>query len=275
MCVVLVVIEHNRYSMSENYSRELLFAQATAQEAGKILMESYGQATMYGKSAHDIGTKPEVIAEERIKELIQRQYPKHNFWGEETGEQYRGGLFTWIIDPLDGTRNYLHGIPYFSVSIALQSGDEVVMGVVYNPYTGDLVHAQKGQGAFWGNRQLIMPNDKSELAEAVICSDWGGSEKHDETIHKGIRNLERLITASRSVVVHFSPALDLCRIAIGMMDVLVTLSTEVEDHAAGALIVKEAGGVVSNVGSETWDFRTRGIVAANASLHTAVQALLA
>jgi myo-inositol-1(or 4)-monophosphatase len=148
------------------------------------------------------------------------------------------------------------------------------MGIVYNPFTGDLVHAHKGQGAFSGNSRLFLPTEKTQLTDAVICSDWGGSENDDDTIRRGIQNLERLILNCRSVVVHFSPALDLCQIAMGRMDALVTLSTEVEDHAAGALIVQEAGGVVSNFGSKTWDFRMRGIVTANAELHLAIKALL-
>ena len=260
--------------MAKNYNSELIFTKNAAQVAGEMLMGNFGCAVMDGKSDHDVGTQPERDAEDHIKKLIQEQYPEHNIHGEETGKQDKGSQYTWIIDPLDGTRNYLHRIPYFSVSIAFQVGSEIVLGVVYNPYTHDLVYAQKGLGAFNGDQRLTVPPDKTKLADAVIGSDWGGSEKDDGTIRRGIRNLERLIFASRSVVVHFSPALDLCQIAMGRMDVLVTLSTEVEDHAAGALIVQEAGGVVTNVGSETWDFRTRGILAANVHLHHATQALL-
>jgi myo-inositol-1(or 4)-monophosphatase len=260
--------------MQEDYADEFALAKRSVREAGKILMLNFGKAVTYGKFTHDIGTKPEVIAEKRIIQLIQKRYPEHNVWAEESGIQEVGGDYTWIIDPLDGTRNYVFGIPYFSVSIAFEVRKEVVFGVVYNPYTRDMVYARKGQGAFAGRKRLFVAKEKQDLAEAVICSDWGGSEKNENTIRLGIRNLEMLILASRVVVVHFSPALDLCQIAMGKVDALVNMSTEVEDHAAGALIVQEAGGVATNFGCADWNVRKRGIIAANQNLHAAVQQLL-
>jgi len=237
-------------------------------------MASFGRAGAYGKSAHDVGTQPEVDAENHIKQIIRERYPSHNLRAEESGFQDQRGEYTWIIDPLDGTRNYVLGIPYFSVSIALEFEGEVVLGVVYNPYTRELVYARKGRGAFAGRSRLSVNSDKVDLADAIVCSDWGGSEQDENTTRQGVQNLDKLISKSRIVVVHFSPALDLCRIAMGKADVLVTMSTTTEDHAAGALIVREAGGVVTNFGSDRWDVYTRGIITANPSLHAAVQRLL-
>jgi myo-inositol-1(or 4)-monophosphatase len=260
--------------MQANYLDELNLAKVCARKAGKILMNSFGSATAYGKAAHDLGTKPEVLAENHIKQLIHKKYPQHNLVGEESGSTAVGSDYTWIIDPCDGTRNYLLGIPYFSISIALKVGRTTVLGVVYNPCSSELFYARKGCGAFRGRKQLFVSDTKREMADAIVCSDWGGSVKDDEEMRRGLRNLETLIFAARTVVVHFSPALDLCLIALGKADVLVTLSTEVEDHAAGALVVQEAGGVVTNFGSNRWHVGTRGIVAANRPLHTALRQLL-
>lgn len=261
--------------MQEDYADEFALARESAKEAGEILMESFGKAVAYDKAARDVGTKPEVIAEDRIKQLVRKQYPDHSLWAEESGFQDGGGECTWIIDPLDGTRNYVLGIPYFSVSIAFEVRGEVIFGIVYNPYTRQLVYARKGCGAFAGRRQLFVNTEKEKLADAIVCSDWGGSEKNENTMRQGMRNLEKLVFASRIVVVHFSPALDMCKMAMGKADALATLSTEVEDHAAGALIVQEAGGIVTNFGSDGWNVRTRGIIAATSrSLHTAIQRLL-
>jgi myo-inositol-1(or 4)-monophosphatase len=256
-----------------DYADELALAKKAAQEAGKILMDNFRNATAYGKAMHDIGTEPEVVAENRIKQIIRQQYPDHNLWAEESGNQDKGGKCTWIIDPLDGTRNYVIGVPNFSVSIALEVGGEVVLGVVYNPYTRSMIYAQKGLGAFAGRKRLRIVQEKT-LSEAIICSDWGGSEKDDSIIRQGLQNLETLIFESRVVVVYFSPALDLCRIAMGKADALVNLSTEVEAHAAGALILQEAGGVVTNFGSDKWDVYMRGIIAANPSVYVAIRSLV-
>lgn len=260
--------------MHRNYAKEFALAKRAVREAGKILMGSFGKAAVYGKSVHDVGTKPEMLAENRIKQLIWEQHPDHNIWAEESGFQDMGGDYTWIIDPLDGTRNYVLSIPYFSVSISLEVRREIVFGLVYNPYTRDLVYARKGCGAFAGDRRLFVPREREELAEAIVCSDWGGSEENKNTMCQGIRNLETLVFASRIVVVNFSPALDLCRIAMGKADALVAMSTEVEDHAAGALIVQEAGGVVTDFESDEWNVRTRGIIAANQKLHAAIRQVL-
>jgi myo-inositol-1(or 4)-monophosphatase len=261
--------------MQEDYADEFALGRESAKEAGKILMESFSKAMSYGKAAHDVGTKPEVIAEDRIKQLIWKQYPDHAVWAEESGFQGGERECTWIIDPLDGTRNYILGIPYFSVSIAFEVRGEIVFGIVYDPYTRQLVHARRGCGAFANGRQLLVNTERAKLADAIVCSDWGGSERKENTMRKGMRNLEKLVFASRIVVVHFSPALDMCRIAMGKADALAMLSTEVEDHAAGALIVQEAGGVVTNCGSDGWNVRTRGIIAAsNRYLHAAIQQLL-
>lgn len=261
--------------MQEHYANEFALAKKSVQEAGKILMRDFGKAIAFGKATHDVGTKPEVIAEDRIKRLIRKEYPDHNLWAEESGFQETGGNCTWIIDPLDGTRNYVLGIPYFSVSIAFEVRGEIVFGIVYDPYSRQLVHARKGYGAFADDIQLLVNTERTKLADAIVCSDWGGSETDEKTMRRGMQNLEKLVFESRIVVVHFSPALDMCRIAMGKADALATLSTEVEDHAAGALIVQEAGGVVTNFGSDGWNFRTRGIMAAtNQRLHAAVRQLL-
>lgn len=239
-----------------------------AKEAGEILKNEFGGVlNIKAKDRHDIVSGADYRSEKKIVEIIKKSFPFHAIVAEESGEigkkanyvWYIDRDYTWYIDPLDGTSNFITGNPYFSVSIALTHKNKVVLGVVYNPILDELYLAEKGQGARLNGKKMTV-STKSNIKNAILASAYSSKESD---IKKGLRTIEKLALNSRKVVINFSPALDLCGIANGRLDGLVDNGTTPEDHAAGSLIVTEAGGKITNYLSKEWDVTKIGIIAAN------------
>lgn len=236
-------------------------------EAGKILRTNFpGQSHVEGKGLHDIVTQSDRQSELVILNILQEHFPDFTYVAEESGIYQTDSDYIWYIDPLDGTSNFATGNPYFSISIALAYKGDIIMGVVYNPIVNELYIAEKGKGAFLNNLQIHV-NKKDNLADALISSAFSGSEAD---IKHGLKTIEKLALNSRKVVVNFSPALDLCNVARGRMDGVVSKGTTPEDHAAGSLILTEAGGTVENFDNELWSVDEKGIIASNGSLQNLI-----
>lgn len=246
-----------------------------AKEAGKILKKEFnGALDIKAKNRHDIVSNADYLSEKKIIETIKKVFPFHAIIAEESGEVGRKANYVWYInrdyiwyiDPLDGTANFITGNPYFSVSIALAHKDKIILGVVYNPVLNELYIAEKGQGARL-NGKLLAVSGKNNIKNAILASAYSSKESD---IKKGLKVIEKLALNSRKVVINFSPALDLCNIANGRLDGLVDNGTTPEDHAAGSLIVTEAGGKITNYSSQTWDVNKIGIIAANKKNHNSI-----
>lgn len=234
-----------------------------AQKAGKILKNNFfKQSHIEGKGKHDVVTKTDRESETAIIEILKANFPEHNFVAEESGSQQDDSEYTWYIDPLDGTSNFITGNPYFSVSIALALKEEVILAIVFNPMLGEMYIAEKGKGAFLNDERLHVPHSK-KLSEALLASAYSMEERD---IKRGLKTIEALALSARKVIINFSPALDLCNIARGRIDGLVDNGTTPEDHAAGSLILTEAGGVVQNYDEKSWDVNKVGIIASNGVL---------
>lgn len=233
----------------------------SATEAGDIIKRAFYNPTNIHdpKGKHDIVTEIDRLAERAIIENITNAFPNHSINAEESGELMTGSDFTWYIDPIDGTSNFFTGNPYFAVSIGLSLKGGIVLGVVYVPLLDQLFIAEKGKGALLNN-QSIKVSDRDTLAESFIATAYS-SDEHD--IESGIEALKKLSMASRRVVVNFAPSVDLCNMAMGRIDALVDNGSTCQDHAAGSLILSEAGGQLRNLFSEGWDFRETGIIATN------------
>lgn len=235
-----------------------------ALSGGAILKEGFkDQMKVKGKGKHDIVTSSDLQSEHSIMKILKEQYPDHSFIAEESGTVKSQSGFCWYIDPLDGTTHFVTGIPYFSVSIALAYKEEVNIGVVFNPVTDELYSAVRGGGAFLNNKPIKV-NRKKKLSEAIISSAYSSDESQ---IKDGFMRIEKIALKCRRVLLHFSPALDLCNIARGRLDCMFTKGSTPEDHAAGSLILSEAGGVVTNFGNNEWSVDEPGIIASNRFLH--------
>lgn len=234
-----------------------------AQKAGKILKNNFfKQSHVEGKGKHDVVTKTDRESEAAILEILREAFPEHNFVAEESGSQQGDSEYTWYVDPLDGTSNFITGNPYFSVSIALAIKEKVILAIVFNPILDEMYIAEKGKGAFVNDEPLHV-SQNAQISEALLASAYSMNEKD---IKRGLKTIETLALNARKVIINFSPALDLCNIARGRIDGLVDNGTTPEDHAAGSLILTEAGGVVQNYADKNWDVNKIGVIASNGVL---------
>ncbi|HVC58435.1 MAG TPA: inositol monophosphatase family protein [Candidatus Acidoferrales bacterium] len=242
-----------------------------AKEAGKTLKFRFdANLEVKAKSKHDIVSNVDVESERKIIQIIKKNFPTHAIQAEESGAQGKISNYRWIVDPLDGTANFVTGNPFFSVSIALTFQGKVILGVVYNPILNQLYYAEKGKGAFLnGNRIVVSKN--SSLKDSFIVT---GNLYDEKGISKALPTVKKLILSSRKTLIIFSPALNLCNLARGKIDGFVDRGATPEDHAAGSLIATEAGARVQNYYSDTWDVNKEGIVASNGKLHNAILKLI-
>jgi myo-inositol-1(or 4)-monophosphatase len=236
-------------------------------EAGKILRNNFfNKVKAESKGKHDLVTITDRASEKIILKILKSYYPAHNFVAEESGSSRNRSKYTWYIDPLDGTSNFVTGNPFFSVSIGLALENEIILGVVFNPLTNELYFAEKGKGSYL-NDQRLKTSLTNKLSDALISSAYS---KKESDIRRGLKTIEKLALNSRKVVVNFSPALVLCNIARGRLDAIVDNGTTPEDHAAGSLILTEAGGKIQNYNSKNWDVREIGITATNGKLRNSI-----
>jgi myo-inositol-1(or 4)-monophosphatase len=254
-------------------SFELETAIAAARAAGDLLLPYFGAARQVRhKGPTDLVTEMDSQAEDLVAYLLQEAFPTYGLLGEEGGERFVSDNPCWLVDPIDGTVNYARGYPLFAVSIGLAQGDDVTLGVVYNPILDELFAAEKGQGATLNGRPIRVSTtaglDKSLLASGFPYGVW--TSEADNT-----REWRRFLKRALSLRSDGCASLDLCHVAAGRLDGYWEWELGPWDMAAGALIVQEAGGQVTQVTGEAFSPYGRGVLASNAHLHAEMLALLA
>lgn len=223
------------------YEEELAVATGAAREAGRV-MEEYQQDgfSIDRKSAYsDLVTDADHACQERIIEVIESEFPRDGVLAEENEVRPDGEDRVWIIDPIDATRNFAHGLPLYCTSVALTVGGESVVGAVYAPRTDELFSAVRGEGA-WLNGESITVSDRGEMRDALIAARMSD---YTPVIRDAEANiLKDLLGDGASFRRIGSAALDLCYVAAGYTDAHILLTINPWDVAAGRLIVEEAGG---------------------------------
>lgn len=244
-----------------------------AREGGKILLQKFGTALHIDrKGAGDLVTDADREAEEAIVGVIRHTFPRHAILAEEADYGEKEGDYRWIIDPLDGTTNYAHAFPWFSVSIALEVAGEVVLGVVYNPAHQDLFYAEAGQGAYLNDVQIRV-SATDALDESLVATGFPYDRKQCQANnYDHFINFQQAAQACRRVG---SAALDLAYTAAGRFDGFWEMKLKPWDVAAGKLLVEEAGGRVSDFSGEPCDIFGCEILASNGLIHEPMKALLA
>ncbi len=242
-------------------------------KAGDLLRKGFGTAcSITSKSGnHNLVTQFDQESEECIFTLISKQFPSHGFMGEEQGHRKTGEI-SWIVDPLDGTVNFAHGIPIFCISIAAVLNQEVILGCVYQPITQELFWAQKGKGAYLNGARLRV-SDQSSLA----CAFAGTGFPYDADLNPMhcLEAFSEIIRRGIPVRRLGSAAIDLAYMAAGRFDVFWEVLLQPWDFAAGALLVAEAGGRVTHYdGGALNFFNPSPILATNTRLHREVQEIL-
>jgi myo-inositol-1(or 4)-monophosphatase len=212
---------------------------AAARDAGSLLRANFGTASEVNEfHDHDIKLELDVRTQELITKRLLDAFPKHALYGEEGIAGDASSEWQWIVDPLDGTVNYFYGIPHFCVSIALRRGDDIQLGVVYDPMRDELWTTTKG-GAATLNGRTITVSPRTELKDAVLSI---GFAKSKATIAAGLPLVEKFVNRVRKIRLMGSAALDLAYVACGRLDAYIESSVSLWDVAAGKLLVENAGG---------------------------------
>ena len=248
-------------------------ARAAAKEAGRILMEGFGhRPRVYYKGRIDLVTDIDRQSEASIVSFLHRRFPEYAILSEE-GHGYDGkGRVRWIVDPLDGTTNYTHGFPFFSVSIALEQEGRLRCGVVYDPLREEWFTAVRGEGATL-NGEPIRISDTGELEQALLATGFPYDMKESPANNLDhFRNFSMRAQAVRRPGV---ASIDLAYVAMGRLDGFWEFKLKAWDIAAGALLVTEAGGTVTDFGGDPVDIFRAEIVASNGHIHNAMLQVLA
>lgn len=244
-----------------------------ARDGGRILMRYFDRVDaikVETKSRNDFVSDVDRAAEEAVIQTISKAYPKHAILAEESGE-HDGNGYQWIIDPLDGTTNYLHGFPQFAVSIALRDKGQLLCGVVYDPVREELFHATRGEGAYLNDRRIRVTARKG-MQGALLGTGIPFRDLRYKEEYFGM--MQDLIVDSAGVRRPGSAALDFAWLAAGRIDGFWELGLSPWDFAAGALLVREAGGVVSDLAGGDRYLETGNVVAAGVKLHPAMLAII-
>lgn len=241
-------------------------ASRAARDAGKLLLNYFNrmdQVEVQEKQANDFVTEVDRASEQIIINAIKKAYPDHAILAEESGS-HAGNDFLWIIDPLDGTTNYLHGFPQFSISIALQYRSQLEVAVVYDPLRDETFSAHKGGGAYLNDHRIRVSKQK-DLHGALLGTGIPYRDQQHVDAYFGM--MKRLIKNTAGVRRPGSAALDFAWLAAGRIDAFWELGLAQWDFAAGALLVKEAGGVVTDLSGGDRHFETGNLVAGNIKIH--------
>jgi myo-inositol-1(or 4)-monophosphatase len=248
-------------------TKELEAAMSAAREAGEVLREGFGwQHFVKYKGEVDLVTEVDEQAERVIREILLGAFPSYGMLAEEGGRLSGEEDVRWIVDPLDGTTNYAHGLPIFAVSIALERAGEAVLGVVHDPLREETFIAECGVGATL-NDEPIRVSDTDELIQALIAT---GFPYDRERMPEALELFRRFAALTRGMRRLGSTALDLCYVAAGRLDGYYERGIWAWDIAAGGLILEEAGGKVTNYRGGELHLEGREIVASNGALHPAL-----
>jgi len=225
------------------------------------------------KQVNDFVTEVDQASEKTIIETLLTAYPGHAIWAEESGKAHgaQDSDYVWIIDPLDGTTNFIHGLPIYCVSIALAVKGKIEQAVVYDPTRNDLFTATKGRGAYMNNRRIRVAK-RTRLQECLIST--GFPYRFDDNIQHYLSMLGDILPRTAGIRRPGAAALDLAYVAAGFTDGFFELGLQPWDVAAGALLITEAGGLVGNLSGEANFLEQRECLAANPRIYGQLVGLL-
>ncbi len=251
----------------------LNFAHKVATDAGALLKRKLHKKNKINyKGRVNLVTEADLASEKLITDIIQREYPMHSILAEENTDIDKSPDFQWIIDPLDGTTNYAHEFPVYCVSIALEYRKEVIVGAVYDPEREELFSAAKGHGAHM-NRKKLHVSAERKLERGLLATGFPydiGSSNEDN-----LKYFRRFAKVAQGIRRPGSAAIDLCYLAAGRYDGYWELKLSPWDTAAGQLIVKEAGGRVTDFEGKKYSIYGKYILASNGKLHNQMKKVLA
>jgi myo-inositol-1(or 4)-monophosphatase len=234
---------------------QLNIAINAARQAGDVILRHIDQAPhlpLIAKGTGDYFCEVDIKAEQAIIATILKAYPDHGIQAEESGNYQEDAESVWIIDPLDGTKNFIHGFPFYAVSIALRVKSRIEHAVVYDPLRHECFAASRGRGARLNDRRIRVSKE-TQISKAMLSA--GMPIRHPELVERYMRGYQRFVGQCSATRVTGSAALDLAYVACGRLDGFWGLEMKAWDVAAGVLLVQEAGGLISDLqgGEHTLD----------------------
>lgn len=237
-------------------------------KANEILQKTRPELILRYKKFKEIVTNCDIASENVIMGILKQKYPQAKFFSEEVGEILGGDELVFIIDPIDGTHNLIHNLPFYAISIGVYSKGKPFAGIIFLPEFKEYFYAVKGEGAFL-NEKKINCAETSMLKEAIVSYD---NQFHN---HKSmLKNLPVLTEKCFTVRIFGSACVDLCNIARGHIDARIFHKTKAVDFAAGAIIIEEAGGKVSDFKTNPVTLKTHDVIASNGKIHQELIELL-
>ncbi len=238
------------------------------ERAGRSLVHDFGEVEnlqVSRKGPSDFVSVADKQSEEILREYLLRIEPEAGFLGEESEEEKGSGGGRWIVDPLDGTTNFLHGLPHFAISVAYEREGEVELGVVYQPVTGEIFRAERGKGAYLG-RQRLRVSGREDLEFALFEAGLRGKGR--------VMNLWYSLPSTVPLRSQGSAALGLAYVASGRLDACWWSGVKLWDVAAGLILVREAGGFVLNFEGKAYEKEEESILATNMGMKSTLTSLL-
>jgi myo-inositol-1(or 4)-monophosphatase len=243
--------------------------------AAKSLKRDFGEVEhlqVSEKGPGDFVSRADLQAERTLRAELARTRPEYGFLGEEGGETRGDGRNRWIADPLDGTTNFLHGVPHFAISLALERDGEIIAGIIYQPISDELFWAEKGNGAFIdtpnARSRRLRVSGRKELARALVATGIPHIGRGDHPDY--LRRLETAMSRTAGIRRWGAASLDLAFVAAGRFDAFFEFGLAPWDVAAGLLLVREAGGMVADVAGQPYALGSPSLLATNASLRDAM-----
>jgi myo-inositol-1(or 4)-monophosphatase len=246
-----------------------------AKEAGKFLKHNLGKVkeiTVKSGQEKNLVTEIDKKSEELVVSIIRKHFPGHDILAEESGTEHgKQSEYRWIIDPLDGTTNFTHGLPIFCVSIGLERKGEVIAGVIYDPNLDELFSAEKGRGAFLNGRRLRVSQTPS-LKQSLLVSGfpYNVSENPDNCLEHFVN----FVIECQGVRRMGSAAIDLAYVAAGRYDGFWEVHLNAWDMAAGVILIREAGGKITGFDGDEINIYGKKVVASNSLIHDEMVGLL-
>ena len=242
-------------------------AQTAARKAAIILMDNFGKVRkndIRKKSKTDFLSFVDEQSEKSIIETIHAEFPGHSILAEESGNSHLEDDYLWIIDPLDGTTNYLSSIPIFAISIAVKHKNEIITGVVYDPVRDEMFYAEKNKGAFM-NGEPVKVSDVGDLNESLFATGFPFKEKH--ILQDYLKAFEEVFFNSIGARRMGAAAIDMCYVAAGKFDAFWEIGLNPWDIAAGEIILKEAGGRITDFWNQPNHLSCSYVIATNGKIH--------
>lgn len=240
-----------------------------AKEAGKVLRNNFGSLLkVRDKKDKSLVTDIDLLAEEKIVKLIKAKYPQDNILSEESKYEISNSDFKWIIDPLDGTHNYIRGIENFGTSIAVAWKDKVVVGIIYLPMAKELYVAQKSKGAYGNGKRINV--SKRNLRQSTLIYD--SSIRYNK--EPMLKCFGEIVDRVFNIRMFGSTVRSLSYIAEGKAELEIEWNDKVWDFAAGLLLVEEAGGKATDFAGEKWNLSTTGYIVSNGKVHKDILGIL-